>query len=268
MNRHQPIAAGAAGDHLRAWRVRRRLSQLDCALEAGISQKHLSFIETGRAQASRDMLLRLGEALDVPLRERNLMLLAGGYAPVFAERPLGDPALEPARAAVELILKGHEPYPAIAVDRLWRLIAHNRAAPGLLGLAADPKLLQPPVNVLRLSLAPGGLAPHIVNFGEWRAHVLDRLRRQVELTADPELIALAQELAALPGPAARERPRDYAGVLIPLDLRTPAGALSLFSTVTVFGTPVDVTLSELALEAFYPADEATAALLRRMAQNA
>lgn len=269
MNQHQPIAARSAGDHLREWRGRRRLSQLDFALDAGISQKHLSFIETGRASPSRDMLLRLAEVLDVPLRERNLMLLAGGYAPVFAERPLDDPALKPARAAVDLILKGHEPYPAIAVDRLWRLVAHNRAVSGLLGLASDPKLVEPPVNVLRLSLAPGGLAPHIVNLGEWRAHILDRLRRQVELTADPELIALAQELAALPAPeAARERPRDYADVLVPLELRTPAGILSLFSTVTIFGTAIDVTLSELALEAFYPADEETAALLRLMAPAA
>lgn len=270
MNQHQPIAARTAGDHVREWRVRRRLSQLDFALDAGISQKHLSFIETGRAQPSREMLLRLAEVLGIPLRERNLLLLAGGYAPVFAERRLDDPALAPARAAVDLILKGHEPYPAVAVDRLWRLVAHNRAVPGLLSLAADSKLLEPPVNVLKLSLAPGGLAPYIVNFGEWRTHILERLRRQVELTADPSLVALMQELAALPAPEAggETKPRDYAGVLVPLELNTPIGRLALFSTVTVFGTPVDVTLSELALEAFYPADEATAALLRRMAEAA
>jgi transcriptional regulator with XRE-family HTH domain len=268
MNQHRSIAARSAGDHIREWRQRRRLSQLDFALDSGISQKHLSFIETGRAQPSRDMVLRLADELHVPLRERNLMLLAGGYAPVFTERPLDDPALKAARAAVDLVLKGHEPYPAIAVDRLWRLVAHNRAVPLLLGLASDPKLLEPPVNVLRLSLAPGGLAPHIANFAEWRGHILDRLRQQIELTADPDLIALLRELAALPlpkGQSPARGQRDFAGVLVPLELRTPAGPLSLFSTTTVFGTPIDITLSELALEAFYPADEESARLLRTMA---
>jgi transcriptional regulator with XRE-family HTH domain len=268
MNQHHPIAVRTAGDHVREWRQRRRLSQLDFALDAGISQKHLSFVETGRSQPSRDMLLRLADELDMPLRERNLMLVSGGYAPVFGERSLDDPALKPARAAVDLILRGHEPYPAIAVDRLWRLVAHNRAVPALLGLASDRRLLEPPVNVLRLTLAPGGLAPAITNYAEWRAHILDRLRQQIERTADPELIALLQDLAALPFPAGQDHapvPRDFAGVLVPLEIRTPAGALSLFSTTTVFGTPVDITLSELVLEAFYPADDATALLLRTMA---
>jgi transcriptional regulator with XRE-family HTH domain len=269
MNRHHPIAARTAGDHIREWRQRRRLSQLDFALDAGISQKHLSFIETGRAQPSRDMLLRLAHELGVPLRERNAILLAGGYAPVYGERPLDDPALASARAAVELILKGHEPYPAIAVDRLWRLVAFNRAVPPLMGLAADRSLIEPPVNVLRLSLAPGGLAPHIENFAEWRAHVLERLRRQVEIAADPALIELLRELSGFPAAATDGAPaRDFADVLVPLVLRTPAGRLSLFSTVTVFGTAADITLSELVLEAFYPADEETGRLLRLMAQGA
>ncbi len=265
MNRQQPIALRTAGDHVREWRRRRRLSQLDFALDAGISQKHLCFIETGRAHPSRDMLLRLAGELGVPLRERNAMLLAGGYAPVFAERRLDDPALAPARAAIDLILKGHEPYPALAVDRLWRLVAHNGPVAALLGLVEDQSLLERGVDVLTLSLAPGGLAPHIANLPEWRAHILERLRRLVEVTADPDLVELLRSLVALPGPDAAHPARDFAGVLVPLELRTPVGPLSLFSTVTTFGTATDITLSELVLEAFYPADEATAGRLRLMA---
>lgn len=268
MNRQLAIKARTIGDHIREWRQRRRLSQLEFALDADISQKHLSFIESGRAQPSREMVLRLARHLDVPLRQRNVMMLAAGYAPVFQERSLDDPALKPARAAIDLVLRGHEPYPAIAVDRYWTLVAANAAVPALIGMASDPALLAPPVNVLRLSLSPGGLAPHIVNLPEWRAQLFGKLRHQIELTADPRLIALMQELAALPlpekaGPSAT--PADYAGVAIPLQLRTPAGILSFISTMTVFGTPMDITLSELALEAFYPADEATAQVLLQMA---
>ena len=266
MNRHQSVTLRTAGDHIREWRRRRRLSQLDFALDAGISQKHLCFIETGRSQPSRDMLLRLAGELDVPLRERNTMLLAGGFAPLYVERRLDDPALAPARAAIDLVLKGHEPFPALAVDRLWRLVGHNAPVAALLGLVADQGLLEPPVNVLTLSLAPGGLAPHIVNLPEWRAHVLERLRRQVEATADPGLIELLRSLSALPAPQSNaHQPQDFAGVLVPLELSTPAGPLRLFSTVTTFGTATDITLSELALEAFYPADEETAGRLRLMA---
>ncbi len=269
MNRHQPVTLRTAGDHVREWRHRRRLSQLDFALDAGISQKHLCFIETGRAHPSREMLLRLAGELGVPLRERNAMLLAGGYAPVFAERSLDDPALAPARAAINLILKGHEPYPALAVDRHWRLVAHNAPIAALLGLVEDKSLLERGVDVLTLSLAPGGLAPHIGNLGEWRSHILERLRRLVEATADPGLVELLRSLTALPGPdAPAHPPRDFAGVLVPLELRTPVGPLSLFSTVTTFGTATDITLSELVLEAFYPADEATAERLRLMAAAA
>ncbi len=254
------------GDHLRQWRQRRRLSQLDLALEAEISTKHLSFLETGRAQPSREMLLRLAERLDVPLRERNVLLVSAGFAPVFPQRPLADPALQPARKAVDLVLKGHEPYPAIAIDRHWTLIAHNAAVPPLLA-AADPKLLQPPVNVLRLSLHPQGLAPRIENLAEWRAHLLTRLRQQIDVTADVVLTALLDELAAYPGPSTkppRAMNQDYTGVVVPLRFTTAAGTLSLFSTTTIFGTPVDVTLSELAIESFFPADAATAELLRAL----
>lgn len=262
--------ARTVGDHLRTWRQRRRLSQLHFALDAEISQKHLSFIESGRSAPSREMVLRLAEHLQMPLRDRNAILLAAGYAPVFPERALDDPALGVARAAVDLILTGHMPYPALVVDRHWTMAAANAAVAPLLAGVADATLLRPPVNVLRLSLSPGGLAPDIVNLAEWRTHLLDRLRRQIEVTADPALVALRQELMdfALPAPQrAGPAAKDYAGILIPLQLRTPAGVLSFFSTTTVFGTPSDVTLSELALEAFYPADAATAAALHAAADR-
>ena len=254
------------GDHLREWRQRRRLSQLDLALEADISAKHLSFLETGRAQPSREMVLHLAERLDVPLLERNVLLLSAGYAPIYAQRALDDPALRQARQAVDLVLKGHEPYPALAVDRHWTLIAHNAAVPALMA-SADPTLLQPPVNVLRLSLHPNGLAPRIANLPEWRAHLLMRLRQQIDVTADGELIRLLDELSGYPAPGGGKAPRgtvkdEYAGVVVPLQFNTGAGVLSFFSTTTIFGTPVDVTLSELAIESFFPADAATAALLR------
>ena len=255
-------AAASIGDHLREWRQRRRLSQMDLALDAEISTRHLSFLETGRARPSRDMVLRLAERLEVPLRERNVLLVAAGFAPVFSERRLDDPALAPARAAVDLVLKGHEPYPAVAIDRRWTLIASNAAVPPLLA-GVDPDLLEPPVNVLRLSLHPNGLAPRIENLAEWRAHLLARLRHQIELTADALLVELMNDLRALPG--SREvvpSGPDYGGVVVPMRLKTPVGTLQLFSTTTVFGTPVDVTLSELAIEAFYPADAGTGAALR------
>jgi len=254
------------GGMIREWRARRRMSQLDLAAEAEISQRHLSFVESGRARPSRDMVLHLAARLDVPLRERNRLLLAAGFAPSFAERRIDDPSLEPAMVAVRLVLKGHEPAPAIAVDRHWTLVAGNRAAEPLLALA-DPALLRPPVNVLRLSLHPHGLAPHIVNLGEWRAHIFDRLRRLVATSADAELEALAEELRAYPGEASRTPVLHDAGTAIihPLKLRLGGTVLSFISTITVFGTPLDVTLSELAIESFFPADEATRAALARMA---
>jgi transcriptional regulator with XRE-family HTH domain len=254
------------GDHLREWRQRRRLSQLDLALEADISAKHLSFLETGRAQPSRDMVLHLADRLDVPLRERNVLLLSAGYAPVFPQRSLDDPELLHVRHAIDLVLKGHEPYPALAVDRHWTLVAHNAAVPPLIA-SADASLLQPPVNVLRLSLHPKGLAPRIANLPEWRAHLLARLRQQIDVTADGELIKLLDELSGYPAPGGGKVPRstvneDYAGVVVPVQFVTDAGILSFFSTTTIFGTPVDVTLSELAIESFFPADAATAERLR------
>lgn len=255
------------GNLLRDWRQRRRMSQLDLALEADISTRHLSFVETGRARPSRDMIVHLAERLDVPLRERNAMLLAAGFAPVYPERPLDDPALDVARAAVELVLTGHEPYPALAVDRHWTLVAANAAVAPLMTGAA-PALLETPVNVMRLSLHPDGIAPRIANLADWRAHALDRLRQQVEVTADPILADLLEELRGYPAPegavqtASSDAP--YAGVIVPLRFVTDTGILSFFSTTTVFGTPVDVTLSELAVESFFPADKATAEILHRM----
>ncbi|KZE30531.1 helix-turn-helix transcriptional regulator [Chelatococcus daeguensis] len=259
--------ARTVGDHIREWRQHRRLSQLAFALDVEISQKHLSFIESGRSVPSRAMILRLAERLDVPLRARNLMLLAAGYAPVYPERRLDDPALAPARRAIDLVLEGHAPFPALALDRHWTMVAANAAVPPLMALVADEALKQPPVNVLRLSLHPAGLAPHILNLAEWRAHLLDRLRHQIEVTADPALMALMEELKAFPAPEEGEEVKhlagieDFGGVLVPLRLAMPGGPLSFFSTTTVFGTPVDITLAELAIEAFFPADEATAAAL-------
>jgi transcriptional regulator with XRE-family HTH domain len=255
------------GALLREWRERRRLSQLDLSCDAGISSRHLSFLETGRARPSREMLLHLAEELKVPLRARNALLLAAGFAPAYAERSLDDPALAGARRSIDRVLQAHEPFPALVVDRGWRMVAANRAlAPLLAGVAAE--LLQPPVNVLRVSLHPQGLGPRIANFAEWRAHILERLKSQAEATADPELKDLMTELAGYPAPAeaASHATEDYGGVAVPLQVRTEAlGLLSFFSTTTVFGTPLDITLSELALETFLPADAHTAEALRRLA---
>ena len=255
------------GDLLREWRQRRRMSQLHFAVEAEISSKHLSFLETGRSHPSREMVLHLAELLDVPLRERNSLLIAAGFAPMFKEHALNDPALQPARDAVELVLRGHEPYPAIAVDRHWQLVAANDAARYFMS-GVSPTLITAPLNVLRMTLHPDGMAPRIVNLGEWRAHLLARLRRQVEVSADATLAELLKELTAYPAPAHTAEPAGSAvAYAVPFRLATDAGVLSFISTITVFGTPVDVTLSELALESFFPADPATAATLRTLAQQ-
>ncbi len=252
------------GDILREWRQRRRLSQLDLAMEADISTRHLSFLETGRSRPSRDMVLHLAERLDVPLRDRNLLLHAAGYATVFPERPLDDPALQVARQAIDQVLAGHEPFPALAVDRHWTLVTANAASQRLMA-DVDAALLQPPVNVLRLSLHPAGLAPRTENLAEWRAHLLSRLRHQIDVTGDPVLARLLRELRDYPAPAEDGVDVEPTAMVVPFKLITEAGVLAFFSTTTVFGTPVDITLSELALEAFYPADAATTEVLRRMA---
>ena len=255
------------GDHLRHWRQHRRLSQLDLAQEAEISTRHLSFVETGRSLPSREMVLRLAERLDVPLRERNALLVAAGYAPMYRERPLDDPAQSAAKQAVELILKSHEPYPALAVDRHWNLVAANSMLPHLLA-GADPSLLQRPVNVLRLSLHPQGLASRIVNLAQWRNHLFERLRQQVHATGDAVLSALLEELHGYPLPEGADNLQlegEHLGVVMPLRFRSSFGVLSFISTTTIFGTPVDVTLQELALETFFPADAHTGEVLRQLA---
>ena len=251
------------GELLRLWRERRRIRQLDLSIQADISTRHLSFVETGRSSPSRDMVLHLADNLDVPLRERNHLLLAAGYAPVFGESALDSPQMAAVRQAVRLVLKAHEPYPAVVVDRKWNLVDAN-ATIALLTAGAAPALLAPPVNVLRLSLHPQGVAPRIVNLGEWRAHLLSRLRREVAVTADPDLTELLDELREYPcdDPAGNVEVPRPGEVVVPLRIRTEAGQLSFFGTVATFGTPLDVTVAELSIESFFPADPQTAAALR------
>lgn len=264
-----PSATLPVGTQLREWRQRRRLSQLDLSVDAEVSTRHLSFVETGRSMPSREMVLRLADRLEVPLRERNRLLTAAGFAPMFAERSLDDPSSIAARAAVEQVLAAHEPFPAIAVDRHWNLVFHNAAAGALLQMGIAPELLEPPINMLRVSLHPDGLAPHIVNLAQWRGHLLERLRHQSQVSGDMALASLIDELASYPAPlhdgALAFTPS--AAIVVPLVLDTPLGRLSLISTMTVFGTPVEVTLSELALETFFPADASTARALRLAADT-
>jgi transcriptional regulator with XRE-family HTH domain len=251
------------GKHLRDWRQRRRLSQLNLAGDAEISARHLSFLETGRAQPSREMILRLAEQLDIPIRERNVLLVAAGFAPIFPERRLNDPALALANDAITLALDAHKPYPAFALDRLWRVLASNAALPELFEGVTE-ELLAPPMNALRISLHPRGLAPRIANLAVWRTHLLYRLRRQVDLTADAALVELQRELLSYPAPPeVIEHPVDQA--IIPLQIHVGGKLLSLFSTTMIFGTPADITLSELALEFFFPANAQTAASVRDFA---
>jgi transcriptional regulator with XRE-family HTH domain len=250
------------GELLKHWRLKRRFSQLDLACEAGISTRHLSFVETGRSAPSRDMVLHLAEQLEVPLRERNQLLLAAGFAPLYGERGLDAPEMSAVRASIERVIEAHAPYPALAIDRCWNLIAANRALAPLVA-SASAALLEPPVNVMRLALHPDGIARRIANFAEWRTHLLARLRHQVEASADPRLSALLDELAGYPQPRAASSPAAPAGLAVPLRLETDQGVLTFLSTTMVFGAPLDVTLAELAIEFFLPADAETAAFLRR-----
>lgn len=253
------------GEQLRDWRQRRRMTQMDLAAAAETSTRHVSFIETGRSLPSRAMLMRLAEHLGVPLRERNHLLTAAGLAPMYRESRLDAPALQQAQAAVELVLKGHEPYPAVALDRHWNIVAANRAA-ALMLADVDPTLLAPPVNMVRISLHPGGMAGRIVNFAQIRAHLLHNVQRQIDLTADPQLRELQQELLGYPVPPdadAAQPPSLADNVALQLKLRSAAGVLSFISTITVFGTPLDITLAELAIESFFPADSHTALVLRQ-----
>ncbi|KWX05390.1 XRE family transcriptional regulator [Carbonactinospora thermoautotrophica] len=251
------------GELLRQWRERRRLSQLELAIQAGISTRHLSFVETGRSVPSRDMVLHLADQLDVPLRERNHLLLAAGYAPVYPETALDSPQMSAVRTAVRQVLTGHEPYPAVVVDRGWNLVDAN-ASVALFTDGVAQELLAPPANVLRVSLHPDGMAPRIVNLGEWRAHLLGRLRRQVALTADPELDQLYDELCAYPcdQPEPEIELPGPGDVVVPLRIRHGDRELAFFSTMATFGTPLDITVAELVIESFFPADPDTAAVLR------
>ena len=248
---------------MRDWRQRRRLSQLDLAGDAEISARHLSFLETGRSQPSREMILRLAEQLEIPIRERNLLLVAAGFAPIFPERPLNDPALAPASDAIMLTLEAHKPYPAFALDRHWRIVASNGALPELFEGVSE-ELLAPPINAMRVSLHPRGLAPRIDNLAVWRAHLLHRLRRQIDLTADAALLELQREILSYPAPPEVVEHRvDEA--MVPLQIQVGGKLLSLFSATMVFGAPADITLSELALEFFFPANAQTAATVRGVA---
>ncbi len=257
------------GALLKEWRTRRRLSQLDLANAAGISARHLSFVETGRSRPSREMVLHLAEHLDVPLRERNALLMAAGFAPTYHATDLDAPEMEPVRIAIQRVLTGHEPYPAILVDRRWQLVAANSSAAVLVDGVA-PELLEPPCNVLRASLHPNGLAPRIENLPEWTDHIVGGLLRQVAVTGDEELQELAAELtgyaAALGAPVRppTEAPRPIATTL---RLRTAEGVLSFVTMIATFGTALDITLAELALETFLPADAATMAALHAHAAN-
>ncbi|WP_067816646.1 helix-turn-helix domain-containing protein [Actinomadura kijaniata] len=248
------------GDLLREWRHRSGLSQLDLAIQADVSARHVSFVETGRTIPSSAMVLRLAEHLGVPLRERNRLLVAAGHAPVVRERPLEDPDLASARGALEQILRGHEPYPALAVDRRWNLLSANAAIDVFLE-DVEPSLLEPPVNMMRLGLHPDGFAPRLRNLDQVRAHLLPRLARQVARSGDPELSALYEELLSY-GPEDDPPPPDPADIALPLRIRHRGAELCFINTVTTFGAAFDVTLEEIAVEAYFPADDATARFFR------
>lgn len=263
---HRPEAP--IGTLLRQWRARRNLSQLDLANLAGVSARHLSFVETGRARPSREMVLHLAAELEVPLRDRNALLVAAGFAPAYRERQIDAPEMQPVRDALAALLRGHEPYPAIVVDRLWNVVSAN-AMSWVLVEGVDPDLLAPPLNVLRVSLHPRGLAPRIRNLEEVSADLLTRLRRQVQLTGDDEAAALYDELAGYPGLSTDVPQSEIEGpstVVLPVRYSVRGRELSLFSTIAVFGTAIDITLSELMIESFFPADDATAATLREWAE--
>jgi transcriptional regulator with XRE-family HTH domain len=249
------------GALLRDWRQRRRLSQLELASQAEVSARHLSFVENGRARPSREMVLHLCEQLDVPLRERNALLVAAGFAPVYRQTDLDAPEMDSVRLAIDQVLKGHEPYPAVVVDRRWNLVAGNDAV-AIFVNGVDPGLLEPPMNVLHLTMHPRGLATRIANFAEYRHHLLTRLRRETMITGDEGLAALHEELMAYPAPEDDVEFDAAPPVVMPLRLHTDDGDFSFFSTIATFGTAVDITLEELSIEAFFPADEPTARYLR------
>jgi transcriptional regulator with XRE-family HTH domain len=255
------------GALLREWRRRRRLSQFELALESGVSSRHLSFVETGRSQPSAEMILHLAEQLEVPLRDRNQLLLAGGYAPAYTQRDLDAPDMGPVREAIDELLRAHEPYPALVIDRHWGLVSANRGVAALIEGVAE-HLLEPPVNVLRLSLHPDGLAPRIVNLHQWRSHLLDRLAHEAVALGDPALGVLREELAGYPGGASAAELDPALDIAVPLRLRDGGRELAFISTRTTFGTAADVTVAELSIESFFPADGRTADAMRALLPTA
>ncbi|MFG2070724.1 helix-turn-helix domain-containing protein [Micromonospora tulbaghiae] len=245
------------GELLRQWRQRRGLSQLDLAIAADVSARHVSLVETGKSKPSSDMILRLADQLHVPLRDRNRLLLAGGFAPRYAESPLDHDALSAVHDAVRRVLRAHEPYPAVVFDRRWNIVTTNRAVDPFFAQVA-PDLLRPPVNLVRLGLDPRGLARMVVNLADVRAVFRARISRQLATAPDPELTALYEELLA-PEPQSTSSQRIEPDVVIPMILRVGGRELRLFSTITTFGTPMDITIDEIAIESYYPADAESAA---------
>ena len=243
------------GELLREWRERRRLSQLDLAIQADISARHLSFVETGRSRPTATMILRLTEQLAVPLRERNVLLLAAGYAPAYPQHGLEAPELDNVRIALGQVLAGHEPFPAIVVDRWWDVRDANSGL-ALLSAGCAPALLKPPVNALRLALHPDGMSPRIVNLAQWRGHLLTQLRHRASALGDQRLHELHDELRGYPGGAQESFPAG--DVVLPLRYQHGDQELVMFSISAKVSTATDVTVEELAIESFYPADAATA----------
>ncbi|MFJ8647526.1 helix-turn-helix domain-containing protein [Streptomyces sp. NPDC093546] len=264
------LASGTGiGPLLRGWRERRRLSQLELALRADSSARHISFIETGRARPSEEMVLRLADHLDVPVRERNALLLAAGYAPRYAETPLDDPSLATLREGIEQLLAGYDPYPALVVDGSYTVVAANRGIAMLLD-GIPEHLLTPPMNAMRITLHPGGLAPRIRNLREWRGHLLAQMERQIALARSEPLRRLYDEVSAYPlpetatDPGDREDPSPYPYFALPLRIEHDGHVLSFVSSISTFNTPMDVTVAELAIETFLPADPATVAYLQSL----
>jgi len=278
MNSDTPLEARAddIGALLRNWRTRRRRSQMDLALDVGVSPRHLSFIETGRSRPSPPMLLALAEALEVPLRERNRLLLAAGYAPRYAERRLDAETMGPVRAALQRLLDAHDPYPGVVLDRQWNVVLANRAATAMMALL-PAALREGTPNMMRASLHPQGFAAHTANFDEWGSYLVDALQRLATRTGDPALLALEHEVSAYPNVQELRRRRDAAAaangsgapqLLVPCVVALPQGRLAMFTTLTTFGSPRDITLDELCVELFYPADLASEGLLRALVSAA
>ncbi|MET9759227.1 helix-turn-helix domain-containing protein [Streptomyces sp. NPDC006372] len=269
MTTHPSTAGKGVGPLLRAWREQRRVSQLELALRADSSARHISFVETGRSRPSEEMVLRLAEHLDVPVRERNALLLAAGYAPRYPETPLDDPALGALREGIERLISGYEPYPALVVDAVYDVVAANRGVMTLVDGVCE-SLLEPPLNAMRLTLHPRGLAPRIRNLRAWRGHLLEQMERQIALHRSAPLRALYEEVAAYPVPeeepgAGPEEPSDAVPyVALPLRIEHEGRTLSFISSISTFNTPMDVTVAELAIETLLPADPATVKYLQTL----